>query len=107
MDYLKIVKVATRMLFDVIAVMEKKETEYEVGCKCKDKPTAHALAKLLMCALQDLPVEVNTKEDTIVVIKPLTPSSYHEPSSSEQPLSQSPLPPSPPSLSGEQSPSSS
>ena len=106
MDYLKLVKVATRMLMDVITVMEKKETDYEIGCKCKDRPTANALAKLLLCTLQDLPVEIKTKEDTIVVIKPLTLPSSHEHSSSEQPPSQSPLPPSPPSLSEEQPPSS-
>jgi len=104
MDYLKLVKVATRMLMDVIAVFEKKETEYEVGCKCKDAETAKALAKILSSTLEELPVEVKTKDDTIVVIKPLTqPSS---PASPQQPPSQSPLPPSPPSLSGEQSPSS-
>jgi len=105
MDYLKLVKVATRMLLDLITVMEKKETDYEIGCKCKDQPTAHALARLLMCTVQDLPVEVRGREDNVVVIKPLTPSSYPDPSSPQQPPSQSPLPPSPPSLSGEQSPS--
>lgn len=103
MDYLKLVKVATRMLLDLITVMEKKEADYEIGCKCKDKPTAHALAKLLLCTLQDLPVEIKTKEDTIVVIKPLTLPSYPERSSSELPPSRSPSP-SPPSPS-EQLPS--
>lgn len=92
MDYLKLVKVATRMLLDLITVMEKKEADYEIGCKCKDSDTAKALAKLLLCTLQDLPVEVKTKEDTIVVIKPLTLPSYHEHSSSELPPSRSPSP---------------
>ena len=105
MDYLKLVKVATRMLLDVIAVMEKKENDYEIGCKCKDKPTAHALAKLLMCTLQDLPVEVRGKEDNVVVIKPLTLLSYPDPSSEEHHHAQSSLPPSPPSLSEQVSPS--
>lgn len=106
MDYLKLVKVATRMLMDVIAVFEKKETVYEVGCKCKDAETATALAKILSSTLEQMPVEVKTKDDTIVVIKPLTQPSSPEASSPQQP-SQTPLPPSPPSLSGEQSPSSS
>ena len=50
MDCLKLLKVATRMLFDVIAVMEKKETDYQVGCKCKDVDIAKALQKMLAVA---------------------------------------------------------
>ena len=107
MDYLKLIKVATRMLMDVIAVFEKKETVYEVGCKCKDAETATALAKILSSTLEEMPVEVKTKDDTIVVIKPLIRPSSPEASSPQHPLSQTPLPPSPPSLSGQQSPSSS
>lgn len=105
MDYLKLVKVATRMLLDVVAVLEKKETEYEIGCKCKDAETAKGLSGILSRTLQDLSVEVKAREDNVVVVVPLTPSSSHDPSSEQHP-SQSPLPPSPPSLSGEHSPSS-
>ena len=107
MDYLKLVKVATRMLFDVINVLEKKETEYEIGCRCKDAETAKGLSGILSRTLQDLAVEVKAREDNVVVIVPLIPPSSPEPSSPQHHLSQTPLPPSPPSLSEEQPPSSS
>jgi hypothetical protein len=56
------------MLFDVIAVMEKKETDYQVGCKCKDVDIAKALQKMLAVALEDCPVDVLIKDEMIVVI---------------------------------------
>ena len=100
MESVKIVKVATRMLLDVITVWEKKETDYEIGCRCKDTDIAKALHKLLTNALQDCPVSVVVKEDLIVVIVPLTqPSSPSSPSSPQHHPSQIPLPPSPPELS--------
>lgn len=74
MDCLKLLKVATRMLFDVIAVMEKKETDYQVGCKCKDVDIAKALQKMLAVALEDCPVNVLIKDEMVVIIVP-TPSS--------------------------------
>lgn len=74
MDYLKLVKVATRMLLDVVTVLEKKETDYEIGCKCKDEDTAKALSKIITATLEDLPVLVKSKEENVVVIVP-TPTS--------------------------------
>jgi hypothetical protein len=74
MDYLKLVKVATRMLLDVVTVLEKKEVDYEIGCKCKDEPTAEALLKIIRNTLEDLPVLVKLKEENVVVIVP-TPTS--------------------------------
>jgi len=73
----KILKVATRMLMDFLVIVEKKETVYEVGCKCKDSDIANALKKMLEMTLQDFPVSVIIKEETIVVILPddTTPSS--------------------------------
>ena len=70
MDHVKLLKVATRMFFDLIAVLEKKESDYEIGCKCKDQDVAQALHKLLANALQDCPVSVIVKEELIVVIVP-------------------------------------
>jgi len=86
-DSLKILKVATRMLMDFIVILEKKETVYEVGCKCKDDVISKALKKTLEMTLQDFPVSVIIKDETIVVILP------------EEISTQPPLPPSPPSLS--------
>jgi len=77
LDNYKILKVATRMLMDFLVIVEKKESVYEVGCKCKDSDIANALKKMLEMTLQDFPVSVITKDDTIVVILPndATPSS--------------------------------
>ena len=76
MDHTKLLKVATRMLFDLVTVLEKKETDYEIGCKCKDTDVAQALHKLLANSLQDCPVSVIIKEEMIVVAVPATlPSS--------------------------------
>lgn len=60
------------MLFDLVTVLEKKETQYEIGCKCKDTDVAQALHKLLANALQDCPVSVIIKEEMIVVAVPAT-----------------------------------
>ena len=96
MDHLKLLKVATRMLLDVVTVMEKNETEYEIGCKAKSNEIAENLKKLLSAILVDCPVRVYIKEECIVIITPQTSS----PSSLLQCLpSQIPLPPSPPELS--------
>lgn len=102
MDHLKLLKVATRMLLDVVTVMEKKEEDYEIGCKAKSGEIAANLKKLLSAILADFPVQVLIKEETIVVIT--RPSS----SSSSQPClpSQTPLPPSPREPSPPESPSS-
>jgi len=70
MDYTKLLKVATRMFFDLVAVLEKNETDYEIGCKCKDTDVAQALHKLLAATLQNCPVSVIIKEELIVVIVP-------------------------------------
>jgi len=79
MDCIKLLKVATRMFFDLVAVLEKKETDYEIGCKCKDTDVAQALHKLLAAALQECPVSVIIKEELIVVVVPaVTPSSLPE-----------------------------
>ena len=79
MDFLKLLKVATRMFFDLVAVLERKETNYEIGCKCKDTDVAQALHKLLTATLQDCPVSVIIKEELIVVLVPaVTPSSLPE-----------------------------
>jgi len=75
------------MLFDVIAVWEKKESEYEIGCRCKDVEIAKALHKLLTNTLQDCPVSVMIKEEMIVVVVPLT-----QPSPPLPPLPSSPSP---------------
>jgi len=70
MDHVKLLKVATRMFFDVVTVWEKNETDYEIGCKCKDQDVARALHKLLAATLQDCPVSVIVKEELIVVVVP-------------------------------------
>ena len=94
MDSLKILRVATRMLFDVIVVLDKKETDFQVGCKCKDVVTAEALQGMLARTLQDVDVNVLTKDDTIVIITPSSsvpalppsePSSPPTPSQGDQP----------------------
>jgi len=101
MDHLKLLKVATRMLFDVVVVLEKEETNYEIGCRAKSVEIAEGLKKLLSGALVDCPVQVIIKEESIVVVTPQTSSS----SSSQQCLpAQTPLPPSPPSPSRPGSP---
>ena len=72
MDHVKILKVATRMFFDLVTVLEKEEaTDYEIGCKCKDTSIAQALHKLLTNSLQDCPVSVIIKEELIVVLLPV------------------------------------
>ena len=58
------------MFFDLVSVWEKKETDYEIGCKCKDTDVAQALHKLLAATLQNCPVSVIIKEELIVVIVP-------------------------------------
>lgn len=103
MDHLKLLKVATRMLFDVVAVMEKDEKDFEIGCKAKSVEIADSLKKLLSAALVDCPVQVNVKEESIVVI---TPPSSSSSSSQQCHPAQTPLPPSPPSPSRPESPSS-
>lgn len=70
MDYLKVLRVAIRILMDVNNVLEKKESDFEVGCKCKDVDTAKSLQKMLAIALEDCPVSVIIKEETIVVVLP-------------------------------------
>jgi len=87
MDYLKVLRVAVRILMDVIAVFDKKETDFEIGCKCKDVETAKALQRMLGIALEDCPVQVILKEETIVVVLP----------ESTQPSPSLPLPTCPPS----------
>lgn len=74
MDHLKLLKVATRMLFDVVAVMEQEKTDFEIGCKAKSVDIAESLKKLLSAALVDCPVQVKIKEESIVVITPPTSS---------------------------------
>lgn len=93
MDPLKLLKVANRMLFDLITVLEKKETDYEIGCKCKNTEIAKALRSMLAVALHDISCKVLIKEDVIVVITP-SPSSVSVPESSPcvPSLPQSPLP---------------
>jgi len=102
MDHLKLLKVAVRMLLDVVVVMEKKEEDYEIGCKAKSSEVAESLKKLLAAALVDCPVQVIIKEETIVVI---TPSSCPEASLPQYQPSQTPLPPSPRGPSPQESPS--
>jgi len=86
MEALKLVKVANRMLFDVVNVLEKKETDFQVGCRCKDETIAKALQSMLALTLQDVDVDVLIKEEKVVVI---TPSSSKPESGSSSP---SPLP---------------
>lgn len=91
MDHLKLLKVATRMLLDVVTVMEKNETDYEIGCKAKSYEIAESLKKLLSAILVDCPVRVIIKEECIVIVTPQISSS----SSLQQCLPvQTPLPPS-------------
>ena len=86
MEALKLVKDANRMLFDVVNVLEKKETDFQVGCKCKDETIAKALQSMLALTLQDVDVDVLIKEEKVVVIIP----SSLKPESG--PSSPSPLP---------------
>lgn len=85
MDAFKLVKVATRMLFDVINVLEKKETDFQVGCKCKDETIAKALQSMLALTLQDVDVDVLIKEEKVVVITPSSLTGELQPSSPSPP----------------------
>lgn len=85
MDAFKLVKVATRMLFDVINVLEKKETDFQVGCKCKDETVAKALQSMLALTLQDVDVDVLIKDEKIVVITPSSLTGELQPSSPSPP----------------------
>jgi hypothetical protein len=68
MPGVKLLKVSTRMLLDLIKVLEMDEKDYELGCRCKDEATAEGLAKQLQNMLRDFPaVEVKVKEDGATV----------------------------------------
>ena len=70
MDPLKLLRVATRILLDVVSVLEKKETDFEIGCKCNSVDIAKALQKMLAIMLEDCPLCVVIKEEKIVVVLP-------------------------------------
>jgi len=78
------------MLFDLITVLEKKETNYEIGCKCKNMEIAKALRSMLAVALHDISCVVLIKDDVVVVITPssvsVTESSPCVPSLPPSPL---------------------
>jgi hypothetical protein len=68
MSGVQLLKVSTRMLLDLIRVMEMEEKDYELGCRCKDETTAEGLTKQLQNMLRDFPaVEVKVKEDNMTV----------------------------------------
>jgi len=68
MSGVQLLKVSTRMLLDLIKVLEMGEKDYELGCRCKDETTAGGLAKQLQNMLRDFPaVEVKVKEDKTTV----------------------------------------
>lgn len=85
MDTFKLLKVATRMLFDVVNVLEKKETDFQVGCKCKDETIAKALQSMLALTLQDVDVDVLIKDEKVVVITPSSLPAELQPSSPSPP----------------------
>ena len=68
MSGVQLLKVSTRMLLDLIRVLELDEKDYELGCRCKDETTAEGLAKQLGYMLRDFPVvEVKIKDDKTTV----------------------------------------
>lgn len=68
MSGVQLLKVSTRMLLDLIRVMEADEKDYELGCRCKDESTAEGLAKQLGHMVKDFPaVEVKVKDDKTTV----------------------------------------
>lgn len=59
------------MLLDLVKVLDKDETDFEIGCKCKDVEAASGLSGQLRNMLQNYPgVEVRVKEEVIVSIVP-------------------------------------
>jgi hypothetical protein len=67
MSGVQLLKVSTRMLLDLIRVMEADEKDYELGCRCKDETTAEGLARQLGHMIRDYPVSVKIKEDKTTV----------------------------------------
>jgi len=105
MESLKLLRVATRILMDVVVALERDLSgaapDFEIGCRCKSIEVAMPLQRMLAGALADIDVRVAIKDDTIVIVTPRP--SYPGASSPLHLNSPTPLPPSPPSLSPEES----
>jgi hypothetical protein len=88
MAELKLLRVGVRMLLDYLKVMDEKEDDFEIGCKCKDVFTAEALVKFLDATLKTFPATVSLKDGLIVVILPkkISPASSENVSPSPQSL---------------------
>ena len=63
-----LLRVATRMLIDLLKVLDEDKSGYEIGCKCKTEDVAHDLRGLLTSMLHNFAVLVSIKEETIVII---------------------------------------
>jgi len=92
MDPLKLLRVATRILMDVVCVLEKKESVFEIGCKCNSVDIAKALQKMLAIMLEDCPLCVVIKDEKIVVVLPENSKQPLEDTSSPLASSQQHLP---------------
>lgn len=68
MSGVQLLKVSTRMLLDLIKMLEAGEKEFELGCKCKDETTASGLLRQLSHMIRDYPVETKIKEDGVTVV---------------------------------------
>lgn len=67
---LKLLRIGVRMLMDYLKIMEDEQTEFEVGCKCKDEEVCARLRDLMKNTLAGFPVKVGVKGKLIVVLCP-------------------------------------
>jgi hypothetical protein len=66
---LPLLKVSLRMLLDLVKMLDANETDYKVGCKCKNEEAANGLARQLDNMLRDyLELRVKIEEDGVSVV---------------------------------------
>jgi hypothetical protein len=57
------------MLLDLTKVLDDKETDYKIGCRCKTEEAAEGLARQLDNMLRDyLELRVKIEEDKVSVV---------------------------------------
>lgn len=66
---LPLLKVSLRMIFDLVKVLDDKETDFKIGCRCKNEEAAEGLARQLDNMLRDyLELRVKIEEDKVSVV---------------------------------------